>query len=669
MILLLKKSVGVLFSFLLICSLILPFSAPTFSDDQPLDLAYDEFSNPYVSSQLIVVYNKSTPADSKRSLRAQMQLELKAELKSINAEVLKVKPEDSKSTIDNLKRNKDVLFAEYDYITQIDFTPNDPNYVNQVYLPLMKVPSAWDTTMGDGSVLVAVLDTGLNTANTDLSGINVTGYNVLTSSTNFSDDNGHGTMVTSVLAAKTNNSFGIAGLIPNARFLAVKVMSSTGTGTYSDMIKGIEYASSQGAKVINMSIGGRSASSALKLAVDTAVANGITIVSATGNEGTTTLNYPAAYDNVIGVGAVDTQNNKMSYSNTGSGLTVMAGGTARVATSTDYITNASGTSFASPYVAGLIGMMYAADPTMTASKAIEILSQTSVDLGPSGYDTTFGYGLIDMETAVLMASGKTLATAVDLLPPVVTLNGETTIKLPINSEYTEPGYTALDETDGDITNLVQINSNLDVTKVGYYELVYTAVDKAGNISNIATRSVEIYDNTVVETTASTEASTESTTFIEITTEAETVILEPEIKIVRDVEVVEGTLNKKVPIATHIINVLTPGKLDIALTYKSKTPPTVTITGLNFSGTGGTYDVQPGEYVMTISTDGTLSFSATITYPEREVAVDVPLGEAEVIQYGAQSNLLWYIYLAVTLFIFAAFWVMYQKGTIEIHRNN
>lgn len=616
------------------------FSNITFADD---GIAYDDNANPYVAGQLIVGYKQNTPAEDRRSERAKQQLELKEELKEINAEVVKVKNERAKEVLSALKNNPKVAFAEFDYIVNVNHTPNDPVYASQVYLPYMKANSAWDLSKGSASVLIAVLDTGVNTGNTDLKGISLSGYNVLDNTTNYADDHGHGTMVMSVIASKMDNGFGIAGVAPESKFLAVKVMSSSGTGTYSSMIKGIEYATNQGAKVINMSIGGRTASSALKLAVDSAIAKGVTIVAAAGNEGSTSLSYPAAYDNVVGVGAVDINGVKMTFSNTGTGITLVAGGSARVATSTDYISSASGTSFAAPYVTGMVGLMYAVNPDMTPQKVMDAISQGASDLGMTGYDLTFGYGLADMEKIVKIASGNTPAPIVDKLPPIIQLLGETTMSLEVGNTYTEPGYTALDETDGDITSRVIISGNVDVATAGNYTLSYSVKDQAGNLSNIVTRNISVIASTSEEVIEDT-------------------------KLVRDVEVVQGTLNKKTGIVSHTMTVLTPGTLDVVITYTGKTTPTATISGLNFNGKSGSFTVEPGSYVLTISSNTTASYSATITYPEREVPIDVPLGDYEVIVYGQDSSWLWTLYLVFTLMIFLAAMVMYKVGWLKFDRH-
>lgn len=152
-------------------------------------------------------------------------------------------------------------------------------------------------------------------------------------------------------------------------------------------------------------------------------------------------------------------------------------------------------------------------------------------------------------------------------------------------------------------------------------------------------------------------------------EETTVDLGPDTKWVRDVEVIQGTLSKKTTIVTHVLNVITPGTLDIEITYNGKQKPLATISGLNFNGDTGSFTVEPANYVLIISsTSGSnTSYAATITYPEREVPLDVPLGSPEVITYGDDSSIFWYLYLIITLIIFATIIVLIRKGMIVIRK--
>lgn len=243
--------------------------------------------------------------------------------------------------------------------------------------------------------------------------------------------------------------------------------------------------------------------------------------------------------------------------------------------------------------------------------------------------------------------------SIDFTPPVLTLQGSTSIQLTKGTTYREPGFTAVDNIDGNLSAQVIISGKVDVNLVGLYELTYSVKDQSGNVSNIGKRFIEIYE-------AITEPSIEGGT----------IDLGPDTKWVRDVEVVQGTLNNKTTIVTHVLNVITPGTLDISLTFNGKSKPIATISGLKFNGSVGSFTVEPANYVLTISsTSGSnTSYAATITYPEREVPLDVPLGNPEVITYGEGNNYLWYVYLVVTLAIFATIIILIKKGKIVMRKN-
>lgn len=775
-------------------------------------VALDASDHPYRPGQLIVGYRQSTKAEGKRALRAEMQLELLAELHSINAEVIRVKNERALEVLSQLANNPNVAFAELNYIASVDYSPNDPQFPYQLYLPFMNTPEAWDVTKGSSTVKVAVLDTGILTNNTDLKNLNLSGYNIVDSNSDYVDEHGHGTAVTSVVAAKMDNSFGFAGIAPDSSFMMVKVIGADGSGTYSDMIQGIEYATDHGADVINMSIGGRADSEALKLAVDYAVNRGTTIVAAAGNEGTTTVSFPAAYSNVVGVGAVDTSGRRMSFSNTGSGLTVVAGGSAMVATGTDYISSATGTSFAAPYVSGLVALLYSADSSMSPDKVVDILGQTSVDLGSSGYDTTYGYGLVDMGAAVREAAGvqapvadttppvltllgdsaMTLelgsdyvepgaeavddvdgdlsseivisgtvnintagiyelsyvvsdtagnmsnveirivevvepVVAADTVPPVLTLLGDSQMTIELGSSYDEPGADATDDVDGDLSSQVVITGDVDVTTAGSYELSYSVEDSSGNLSNVEMRTVDVIEPAVEADTTppiltllgesyisveeggsynepgaeavddvdgdltdsieiigsvdeSTVGSYELTYFVSDsagnesnieTRTVEVVQLEeipPATEFIRDVEIVEGSINRKNPTVTHDIQISDSGILDVELSYSGKASPTISITGLDFNGTSGSFDVDQGTYAMEIASDNNVKFSVTLTYPAREVPLGVPAGPPEVTIYGTSDDTAMYILIGITLLLVVTVMVLYKKQKIRfLHR--
>lgn len=302
-------------------------------------------------------------------------------------------------------------YCEPDYKLSMleDTSVNDTLYVNgaQWNLENMNVPAAWAKgQFGDG-VTVAVIDSGLYGAadgesHEDIDPAKVVSpYNAISGGTNVSDDHGHGTFVAGMIIANTNNSAGIAGIMPNVKLMPIKVSTKDRDASISDVIKAIEYAVDNGADIINMSLGTNDFSEALKTACDNAVEKGVIIVAAAGNDGSSKLCYPAAYDSVIGVGSLTSDNLLAATSQYGESVYVTAPGAGVV--STDNVSNgykrSSGTSFASPEAAALAAMAKSIDGTMNQDSFKKLLQDTCTDLGETGHDSLYGYGMLNFEKA------------------------------------------------------------------------------------------------------------------------------------------------------------------------------------------------------------------------------------------------------------------------------
>lgn len=260
-------------------------------------------------------------------------------------------------------------------------------------------------------VRVAVLDTGVNASNPDLTLLNKS-----LSATRDSD--GHGTHVTGILAATADNSLGVAGvgsaITGNNIEVIVKGVFSYYPGygygaTTETIIDGIKYALNNNARVINMSLGyvANSATEAcdavLAAQLDVCESQGVTVVAAAGNDGDSMPNYPADYKTCISVTAVNRDDSHASYSNYNNYKDIAAPGTEILSTyGTDYGYE-TGTSMASPVVAGVVAAMYSVYPGITPAQVRETLYETATDLGPTGWDKYFGYGLVNADKAVLAA--------------------------------------------------------------------------------------------------------------------------------------------------------------------------------------------------------------------------------------------------------------------------
>jgi len=324
------------------------------------------------------------------------------------------------------KKRADVIYAEPNYIAYTQMVPNDPYYKYQWHLdnPVyggIGTEEAWDISTGSG-VTVAVVDTGIRKG-TDLANTCfVAGYDFANKDTDPTDDNGHGTHVAGTVAQSTNNFLGVAGVAFSSCLMPVKVLNARGAGTYANIALGIRYAAENGAKVINLSLGGTASDNTLRDAVAYAYGKGVTVVAACGNSNIATCLYPAAYDDyVIAVGATQYDETKAPYSNYGPSLDLVApGGNTSLDQNNDGYGDGvlqqtfrilgrritwgyyffQGTSMAVPHVAGTAALVIANGNATTPDEVRAVLQETAEDKGATGWDATYGWGLVDAYGAV-----------------------------------------------------------------------------------------------------------------------------------------------------------------------------------------------------------------------------------------------------------------------------
>jgi serine protease len=370
-------------------------------------------------------------------------------------ELVILKPgSDVNSAVALYEANDMVIWVEPNYLRKFDFYPNDPLFDQQWGLSDIHIESAWDITMGDPAVKVAVLDSGVAFMNYDANRDGM--YEYLQASdlggTSFAnpwnfaegnaypfDDVSHGTHVTGTIAQTTNNGMGCAGVAPNTTIVPVRVGGATAAITSSNICNGIYWATYVGAKVINMSLGGPYPSDAEREACLYAHNHGVTVIASSGNDGMPYISYPAGYDeSVISVGAVDPNNARVSFSNYGPsldmlyfgvtrgdgfGLDFMAPGVGIIQQSLveelnpktgEYWVNPckfsyqakSGTSMAAPHVAGVAALLVGMGVT-DPEDVKYLLRTTATHLGsdPNLYLYQSGWGLINAGAAVSAAAG------------------------------------------------------------------------------------------------------------------------------------------------------------------------------------------------------------------------------------------------------------------------
>ncbi|NBI29386.1 S8 family peptidase [Chengkuizengella marina] len=290
-------------------------------------------------------------------------------------------------------------------------TENEPNDVlydpYQWNLPNIDTLKGWDLSKGSDQITVAVIDTGVDIKHPDLQGKLLEGANFVEEETQPLDDVGHGTHVAGIISATVDNSEGIAGMSWYNKIMPIKVLDSTGAGSTYAVAQGVIWATDQGAKVINMSLGNYAETQFLHDAIKYAYDKDVVLIAATGNDNTNQPGYPAAYPEVIAVSATDESSNKANFSNYGDYLDVMAPGVSIASTYPDNQYAAlSGTSMASPHVSALAAMIRSLNPTLKNVEVMEIIRNTAVDLGDAGKDSYYGFGLIHVENALENAGGN-----------------------------------------------------------------------------------------------------------------------------------------------------------------------------------------------------------------------------------------------------------------------
>jgi thermitase len=273
--------------------------------------------------------------------------------------------------IERLSKVPAVEYVEPNYYVELVLTPNDPSFSIQWGLTKIRSPQAWDLTTGNDT-LVAVVDTGVQLNHPDLQGRVIAGATFVPGTSTPNDDHGHGTHVAGTVAAATNNGLGVAGAGFNTRILAVKVLDSFGNGTVDQVANGITYAANNGAKVINLSLGGDSPSTTLRNAVVYSWNLGVLNVAAAGNDGSSSIViYPAGYtDVVLPVGATTQSDTRAWFSNFGSWIRLYAPGLDIFSTCLgSTFCNNSGTSMACPHVSGVAALVYARFATQSPTNA------------------------------------------------------------------------------------------------------------------------------------------------------------------------------------------------------------------------------------------------------------------------------------------------------------
>lgn len=393
-----------------------------------------------MADRVVVRYRSSASASEVRGFQSKFALKSLASLDGLRMGILQT-PGDVGAQLAAMAAHPAVEFAEPSYLLslptprsstrsgrpslasspmrrfgllQAAFQPNDPQFGEQWGLVTMGLPQVWARNAGSKRAPVAVLDTGVDLHHPDLVANLVPGASMLGGS-GPADDHGHGTHVSGIIAAVGHNRLGITGVAPQGAVMPVKVLDAEGKGETGNIVRGIVWAVDHGAKIINMSLGGKGGSRALLAAVQYAQSKDVLVVSAMGNDAMNLQEYPAAYPGVVAVGATTSEDLPAeSFTNYGSWISVSAPGQEIFSTMPSYEVTENrraskelnydlmdGTSMATPFVAGLASLLRSQAPAMSAAQVKARLEETAKDIGEPGFDAYTGHGRVDALKALL----------------------------------------------------------------------------------------------------------------------------------------------------------------------------------------------------------------------------------------------------------------------------
>ncbi|WP_162299982.1 S8 family serine peptidase [Kineobactrum sediminis] len=409
-------------------------------------------------------------------------------------------------SVKSLRRTPGVRYAEPNYRLHSTFDPDDNLFPLQWHYSLIALPAAWDTTTSDASVIVGVVDTGILSGHPDLSGRLVAGYDFVRDPQVAADGDGidpnpedpgnsdnpaassfHGTHVAGTVAAAGNNRIGVTGSAWSSRVMPLRGLGNDG-GTSYDVAQAVRFAAGlpndsgtvpvQPATIVNLSLGGGGFSQIDQDLFLTLRDRGITIVASAGNQASTVPSYPAAYNGVISVSAVDGQRRITGYSNRGVTIDVAAPGGD---SSTDFNGDGypdgvlstggragdigiefayvflSGTSMAAPHVAGIIALMKSVNPALSPAEIDTLLASGALtdDLGEPGRDDLYGHGLINARRAIdaaLASNGD------EFRPPALLAASATTLNFGATTDTLE---LVLRNGGGDELSVLEVSDDAD----------------------------------------------------------------------------------------------------------------------------------------------------------------------------------------------------------------
>jgi len=407
---------------------------------------------------VLVKFKDGVKNEKKEKFFLKNKTKEKFEIKQIGVKAILV-PEGKtpKGLVEKIKKEDSEIidFAEEDSFLEPTFIPNDPLYPNQWHHPKINSPLAWEKSNGS-SVIIAIADTGVDCNHPDLALNCVSGWNTVSNNNDTTDVCGHGTSVAGTAAAVGNNGVQVAGVSYASKIMPLRVSNdSSGYAYFSDIAEAIVWAADHGARVANASYMA-SGSYSVQSAADYMKKKGGLVTISAGNSGADT--GLGSISQIITVSATTSSDTRASFSSFGNNIDVSAPGVGILSTTRGGGTGSvSGTSFSAPTTAGVIGLIFSANPELSADQAQDILFKSSKDLGTTGWDIYYGWGRVDAEAAVnLAASGVTPTPEPE--PETDTTNPQVS--------FIEPANGA---TVSDVVSLsVSASDNVGVSNVKFY---------------------------------------------------------------------------------------------------------------------------------------------------------------------------------------------------------
>ena len=402
----LSSRVLTLACFMVLCAIWATTSMAPTQETHAQKFSRPESDEGFVRGRILVRFHDEIEGAHARNIIAALCARDAAEIRETGVHILELPNQaDERAFVNAFRSQPEVEFAELDrVVAPADIVPNDPWYAGgEWHLPKISAATAWSTTTGSSNIVVAILDTGVDDTHPDLSGNLVAGWNVYNNNADTADVHGHGTNVAGTVAARTNNSLGVASVCWNCKLMPIRISDASGYATFSDTATGLTWAADHGAKVANISYVVSDSSTVTAAANYFQSKGGLVTVSA-GNYST----FDSASDNpyMLTVSATNVNDQHSDFSNYGNNIDVSAPeGVYTTARGGGYA-YAGGTSFSAPIVAGVAALVWSVNPTLTPVQVQNIVKQGSDDLGTPGWDIYFGSGRVNAARAVALAGGN-----------------------------------------------------------------------------------------------------------------------------------------------------------------------------------------------------------------------------------------------------------------------